>query len=234
MATFNGTSGDDVLIGTTGADTINGGMGTDTVNLTGSAAAEVADTNWNGSTITGLLNNALIDIENVHLDLGDGGPGGDWLRYNTSSAISVDLGAGTATGFASITNIENLIGGTGGDTLTGDAGANKINANNGDDTITGGAGNDNLIGGLGNDVFVYAAGAGADTVNDFDAWADGGQDLIDVTAFGITAGDFGTRVAIIDTGADTVVRIDNDVFITLKNVSGDGDNSISIADFILA
>jgi hypothetical protein len=31
----------------------------------------------------------------------------------------------------------------------------------------------------------------------------------------------------------TVVRIDNNVFITLKNVSGDGDNSMSVADFIL-
>jgi hypothetical protein len=29
------------------------------------------------------------------------------------------------------------------------------------------------------------------------------------------------------------MRIDDDVFVTLKNVSGDGDNSISIADFIL-
>jgi serralysin len=30
-----------------------------------------------------------------------------------------------------------------------------------------------------------------------------------------------------------VVRIDSDIFITLKNVSGDGDNVITIADFVL-
>jgi Ca2+-binding RTX toxin-like protein len=230
---LQGLAGNDTFhwSATDGRDTFNGGADTDTVNLTGAAVAEVADTNWNGSTITGLLNSALINIENVHLDMG---AGGDWLRYNTTFGVSVDLGAGTATGYASIANVENLIGGTGGDTLTGDAGANKINGNSGNDTITGGAASDNLIGGLGSDTFVYAAGAGADTINDFDAWADGGQDFIDVTAFGITAGDFGSRVAIIDVGAETVVRIDNDAFITLKNVTGDGDNSISIADFILA
>jgi Ca2+-binding RTX toxin-like protein len=166
------------------------------------------------------------------LDLGAGGSAGDWLRYNTTSGIPVDLGAGTATGYASIAGIENLIGGTGNDSLSGDAGLNKINGNNGDDVITGGGGNDNLIGGLGNDTFVYAAGAGNDTINDFDAWVVGGQDFIDVSAFGINAGNFAARVAIIDTGADTVVRIDNTYFITLKNVSGDGDNSISDADFI--
>jgi Ca2+-binding RTX toxin-like protein len=231
---LQGQNGADTFIWTAadGRDTFNGGADTDTVNLTGSAVADVADTNWNGSTITGLLNNALVDIETVNLDLGDGGAGGDWLRYNTSSGVSVDLGAGTATGFASITGVENLIGGTGADSLIGDGGVNKINGNNGDDIITGAGGNDNLTGGAGSDTFVYAAGCGNDTINDFDAWDVGGQDFLDVSAFGINAGNFAARVAIIDTGADTVIRIDNTYFITLKNVTGDGDNSISDTDFI--
>ena len=231
---LQGQNGDDTFhwISTDGRDTFNGGANTDTVNLTGSAVAEVADANWNGSAITGLLNNALIDIETINLDLGAGGAGGDWLRYNTALGISVDLSAGTATGFASVTEVENLIGGTGNDNLTGDGGVNKINGANGDDTITGGGGNDNLTGGAGSDTFVYAAGAGNDTINDFDAWDAGGQDFLDVSAFGVNAGNFAARVAIIDTGADTVVRIDDTYFITLKNVTGDGDNSISQADFI--
>jgi Ca2+-binding RTX toxin-like protein len=104
----------------------------------------------------------------------------------------------------------------------------------GDDHITGGAGADNLTGGLGQDVFVYTGALGNDTINDFDAWADGGQDLLDISGMGINAGNFGARVAIIDTGSDTVVRIDDTIFITLKNVTGDGDNSISSADFLLA
>jgi Ca2+-binding RTX toxin-like protein len=232
---LQGQAGDDSFIWTStdGRDTFNGGADSDTVSLTGSAAADVADANWNGTAITGLMNNALVDIEAVNLDLGAGGAGGDWLRYNTSVGVTVILELGTATGFASITGVENVIGGTGNDDIVGDAGANKINGNAGDDFISGGGGNDNLTGGLGQDVYIYQPGAGADTINDFDAWAVGGQDFLNIAGFGINAGNFAARVTIIDTGADTVVRIDSDVFITLKNVSGDGDNVITISDFIL-
>ena len=132
---LQGQNGNDTFIWTStdGRDTFNGGADTDTVNLTGSAVADVADTNWNGAAITGLMNNALIDVETVNLDLGAGGAGGDWLRYNTSSGVTVILELGTATGFASITGVENVIGGTGNDDIVGDAGVNKINGNSGDD-----------------------------------------------------------------------------------------------------
>jgi serralysin len=228
---LQGQNGADVLywISGDGRDTLNGGADSDSAYFTGSGVADVADANWNGSAITGLLDNALIDIEAIHLDLGGGG---DWLRYNTTAGVTVNLASGTGTGFASITGVENLIGGTGNDSLTGDGGSNKINGNNGNDVITGGGDADNLTGGVGNDTFVYAAGCGNDTINDFDAWAVGGQDFLDVSAFGINAGNFAARVAIIDTGAETVVRIDNTYFITLKNVTGDGDNVITDADFI--
>jgi Ca2+-binding RTX toxin-like protein len=228
---LQGQNGNDTFhwTSTDGRDTFNGGADADTVNFAGSAVADVADANWNGSVITGLLDNALVDMETINLDLGGGA---DWLRYNSTSGVTVNLAAGTGTGFASITGVENLIGGTGNDSLTGDAGANKINGNDGADVIIGGGDADNLTGGLGSDTFVYAAGCGNDTINDFDAWAVGGQDFIDVSAFGINAGNFSARVAIIDTGPETVVRIDNTYFITLKNVSGDGDNVITDADFI--
>ena len=63
--------------------------------------------------------------------------------------MSVDLGAvggPTATGFGAggITNIQNVVGGSAGDTLTGDAGANKFTGGGGNDTITGG-GNDTAV-----------------------------------------------------------------------------------------
>lgn len=102
----------------------------------------------------------------------------------------------------------------------------------GDDTFTGGAGADILTGGSGADTFVYAAGAGADTITDFDADATGGQDFIDLTAFGITGGDFGSRVTIADLGSDTLITIDGTVTITLSGVTGDGDNVITQSDFI--
>jgi serralysin len=233
---LDGGAGNDVFnwAMTDGRDTFRGGADTDTLNMTGSGVNDVARANWNGTVITGLLDNSITDIEAIHLDLAAGGSVGDWLQYNTSFGISVDLAAGTATGFASIASVENIIGGTGNDALTGDANSNKIQGGDGDDTIMGGGAGDNLSGGLGSDTFVYAAGAGNDTINDFDAWAVGGQDFLDVSAFGIDAGNFAARVAIIDTGADTVVRIDGTYFITLKNVSGDGDNLITSDDFLFA
>jgi serralysin len=125
-------------------------------------------------------------------------------------------------------------GATGGDdTYEGDATNETVDGLGGNDTLRGRGGGDTLTGGLGQDVFIYQAGAGADTINDFDAWAVDGQDFINVQTLGINAGNFASRVTIIDTGADTVVRIDSDIFITLKNVSGDGDNVITQSDFIL-
>ena len=69
--------------------------------------------------------------------------------------MTVDLTAGTASGFTAIASIENVVGGAGADTLTGNAANNVLN---------GGLGNDTLTGGDGNDTFNYALGHGADTV----------------------------------------------------------------------
>jgi hypothetical protein len=80
---------------------------------------------------------------------------------------------------------------------------------------------------------VYAGGAGTDTITDFDADATSGQDFIDLTAFGINAGDFGARVSITDLGADTRIIIDGSVTIFLTGVNGSGDNVITQTDFIL-
>ncbi|MEC8429097.1 MAG: calcium-binding protein, partial [Pseudomonadota bacterium] len=66
---------------------------------------------------------------------------------------------------AEIHNAENLIGGTGNDTLTG---------NNEDNLLEGGAGDDTLSGLEGDDTFRFADGWGQDTVSDSD-----GKDTLD-------------------------------------------------------
>ena len=82
-------------------------------------------------------------------------------------------------------------------------------AGGGADIVIGGAGNDTLTGGTGNERSSFAAGFGNDTITDFDAAPAGGQDHIDLSAFGITFADLtvtavagGTQVAF---GADTIV-----------------------------
>lgn len=54
--------------------------------------------------------------------------------------------------------------------------------------------------------------------------------MIDLTALGVTSGDFGARVTITDLGDDTLISIDGSITITLLGVNGDGAN----ADFLLA
>ena len=227
---LRGGAGNDTFVwgAVDGRDTFDGGDGVDTLNVSGSGSADVARASWNGTAITNLLDNSVTAVETINLDAGGGA---DWLQYSGSAAATVNLGAGTASGFASIANVENAIGGAGADSLTGSAAANKLNGGDGADLITGGGSSDNLTGGLGNDTFVYAPGAGSDTINDFDASAVDGQDFIDVSGFGINSLNFAARVGIMDMGAETVVRID-DVFITLKGVTGDGDNVITSADFL--
>lgn len=92
----------------------------------------------------------------------DGGAGSNTLDYtNYSTAVTVNLSNGTATGTTGVSAISNIIGGQGNDTLTGDANANNLN---------GGPGSDHLNGGGGADTFPRgtADGAGADTITEPD------------------------------------------------------------------
>ena len=145
-----------------GRDTFNGGADSDALNATGSAAENIVRATWNGSAITGLFDNALVSIEAINLDMAGGT---DWLIYNSSAGVTVNLGAGTATGFTSIASIENVIGGSGGDTLTGNAGNNRLDGFSGDDTLDGGLGADTLIGAAGADAFVFSTALGAGNVD---------------------------------------------------------------------
>jgi hypothetical protein len=88
-----------------------------------------------------------------------------------------------------------------------------------------------MNGGAGNDVFVFAPGFGNDRIINFDANPAGGQDLIDITAFGITAATFGDRVVIADVGADTLVTIDGTD--TIRFVGIGNANTITQTDFLL-
>jgi Ca2+-binding RTX toxin-like protein len=62
-------------------------------------------------------------------------------------------------------SVENLIGGSGNDTLTGDANANQIDGAAGNDTLNGGLGADTLIGGAGREFFVFNSRLGGDNID---------------------------------------------------------------------
>lgn len=188
---LNGGSGDDVLVGGRGNDLLNGGAGndlflytigdgadsvaggadTDTLDITGTVATETLRVGFNGTRITTFQGGSIdASVEQVKSDLL---AGTDTLAYTSTAAVSVNLSAGTASGFTSIVNIENVEGGSGGDTITGDdnanilsgnGGADILNGGGGADTLVGGTGNDTLNGGAGDDTFAYTIGDGVDTV----------------------------------------------------------------------
>ncbi|MDF1661729.1 MAG: calcium-binding protein [Planctomycetota bacterium] len=165
---LNGGDGDDALTGGPGADVLNGGAGNDTAGYAGSANSVAVNLNLataqSGGDAEGDL---LTSIENVFGSSGDdtitgnagdniirGGPGADTLNggtgtdtldYNGSGgAVTVNLVNNTASGGDaegdSISNFENVRGGSGNDNITGSSAiASIMEGGPGADTITGNA-----------------------------------------------------------------------------------------------
>ena len=155
---LHGNGAANVLMGDAGNDALDGGVGNDTIE-------------------GGIGADALL-----------GGAGLDWLSYSHSSGgVTVDLGAGSASGSDAqgdtFSGFENISGGDFADTLTGDANANRLDGGTGDDTLNGGDGNDIVEGGLGADTMT--GGAGIDTMSYANAKFYVSASLLSGTGFGI-------------------------------------------------
>ena len=140
-----------------------------------------------------------------------GGAGTDLLTYVAYiTPVTVDLSAGTGTGFIAASGFENVTGGGASDTLTGDAQPNVLIGGAGNDTLRGLGAADQLVGGTGGDSLeggpgidqvqgdanadtliwrhgdendTFEGGSGADTLE-----VHGSADAGDVFAVGIAAG----------------------------------------------
>ena len=125
-----GSDGNDLLQGNAAANVLNGGDGDDTLI----------------ATLGG--NDTLI-----------GGRGYDAADYHDfSSNLNVDLNTGiaqTGSQVDTLENIENILGGSGGDLIVGDSFSNAIQSLSGNDTLIGGKGADTLDGGNGIDTVDY-------------------------------------------------------------------------------
>jgi Ca2+-binding RTX toxin-like protein len=176
--TLDGRGGNDLLVGTSGNDTLIGGADSDTVNGGAGNDRIIGTLDGVADTYNGDANDAVNAVA---------GTGGDTIDYAaTTNGISVTLSGGAATviddeaGTDTLSGIENVTGGSGGDIITGDNNANiliggggvdSLTGSNGADRLVGGAGADNLSGGIGADIFVYEQRAdGGNAVS--------GQDLI--------------------------------------------------------
>ncbi|HTE35470.1 MAG TPA: calcium-binding protein, partial [Reyranella sp.] len=142
-----GSLGNDTIVGSSAANRLTGDAGNDT--LDGANGNDIVEGGGGADTMIG-------------------GLATDTLSYAHSMAgVTVDLGAGTASGGDAtgdtFSGFEGLEGSAFADTLTGDDNANRLSGGSGDDTLSGGAGNDTIVGGLGADMMF--GGAGVDTLS---------------------------------------------------------------------
>ncbi|ESQ91527.1 hypothetical protein ABAC460_05960 [Asticcacaulis sp. AC460] len=155
--TFYGMGGNDFLSGGSGTNYMDGGDGNDVIyntsfqdeTLVGGAGD---DTFFWGST-------APVDVIGDGNDTIQGGDGIDTMDFTKLvNGVNIILNQPwdiIGSGIVTYSGIENLIGGTGNDTLHGNYEANRIQGGAGDDNLSGfgGSGVDTLIGGIGNDTF---------------------------------------------------------------------------------
>jgi Ca2+-binding RTX toxin-like protein len=189
---LEGGAGTDFLYGGGGADTLIGGAGTDylygqTGNnffIGGAAGSAGANQLW-------------------------GGTGSDTASYaGTTGAVYADLGAlaGYVDGVLvdQMSDIENLIGGSGSNTLVGNYRVNRLEGGAGTDFLYGGDGGDTLIGGAGTD-YLYGeagndgfAGGAAGSAGANQLWGGTGNDTAYYGGAGAVHADLGTQTGYVD------------------------------------
>jgi len=173
-----GEAGDDVLNGQVGEDFLFGGLGND--ELFGEAGKDVLfgeagnDQLFGGDDLDELDGGAGDDraFGEAGNDKLFGKEGDDQLFGGTDND-TIDGGSGVDILWGDGGN-DILLGKAGNDALDGGDGNDELYGDEGDDILEGGIGQDQLYGGTGKDLFVFAAGAGTDTIFDFQA----DQDLL--------------------------------------------------------
>jgi Putative metal-binding motif/RTX calcium-binding nonapeptide repeat (4 copies) len=156
---LRGGCADDALDGGDGRDTLDGGGGADA--LDGGPEADVIDGGPGSDALSGGDGRDLL-LPGTGADVVSGGPGVDRVSYETGDPtrdrpVNVTIGGtgddGDAEGRDTVAgDVEDVIGGTGGDTIVGSAAANDIDGGPGADTIVPGGGADDVEGGAGDDV----------------------------------------------------------------------------------
>ncbi len=184
---LDGGAGNDWIVGSAGSDTLIGGDGVDWLSYANAAAGVSLSLGTGAGTGGDAAGDFLSGFEHIWgsayddtltgddgdnwfvggagADHFDGGVGiGDAVSYsNNAVGITVDLGAGTASGGDAqgdtFANIEHIRATEYDDVLTGSSGKNWLYGAGGNDTLKGGDGGDSLDGGVGTDTVTYAGAA---------------------------------------------------------------------------
>ncbi|MBE0496622.1 MAG: hypothetical protein IBX45_09450, partial [Campylobacterales bacterium] len=188
-----GGGGNDTLIGSATSNILEGGLGNDTLRgnggdntLDGGGGSDTVDYSWT--------------TDGVHVTLGNAPALGTGVRVGgTDTLISIEnIIGGTGDDTLVGNNSNNIIWGTEGtNTLQGNGGTNTLFGGTGDDTFIGGGGRDDMRGGAGNNTVTYAAIATSVVVNLGEGKASGSE--IDLDALS------GINTVIGGGGADTLI-----------------------------
>jgi Ca2+-binding RTX toxin-like protein len=190
-------SGNDTLVGNDGRNVLDGGAGADSLSglggddvLMDSGGDKAADRMDGGAGDDTMAAGAGPDVYTG----GDGEDAvTDYAGRHVPVTVSLDGNAddgAAGEGDNVAADVEDVTGGSAGDTLAGNSADNELVGGAGDDTISGGDGNDGLDGGAGRDTLDGGAGrddlrggAGADTLKTRDGLTDradcgGGTDAV--------------------------------------------------------
>ncbi len=157
IRTLKAGAGNDVIIGNDLANTLYGNDGNDTIY------GGIGNDILYGGNGDDILSGGFGYANQLW-----GGDGNDTASYaERTGVVYADLTAGYSKvdyiSADSLDSIENLVGGSGPNTLIGNAGANHLTGGDGNDQLYGLDGADHLIGGAGNDML--SGGLGADTLS---------------------------------------------------------------------
>jgi Ca2+-binding RTX toxin-like protein len=169
---LNGSAGNDVFVvvatnDVANGEVFNGGSDIDTVRIDGTGTynfnnatfsnTEILDFNRSSGIATVQISGSRI----ATFTTVDGSAGTDILTVTdpTSTSTSADLSGITFTNWIDGTDLINIVGTIGNDTLIGSSRNDSITGNTGFNTFRGGLGADTLAGSSGDDTFEYLAGS---------------------------------------------------------------------------
>ena len=167
MTVYNGGAGNDILSGGSENDSLNGLDGNDT--LSGGVGDDIIDGGAGNDSLSGGAGNdtVIYDAEDTASNV-KGGAGQDILN---ASLATDNLNIKLASQYK---DFENIIGGTGNDSLTGSSLSNVLVGGMGNDVLNGGGGDDTIDGGLGDDTVIY-------DVKDITVLGGGGSDMLNAS-----------------------------------------------------
>jgi Ca2+-binding RTX toxin-like protein len=151
--TVHGDRGSDPMLdGGGGSDKVIGGSGNDDV-YGGPGDQDFVNEGFGDGRADGGSGDRDVVLGDIGIDRMDGGPGqSDIASFKSiSQPLYIDLGAGRVSGAESerLRGFEDVIGGSGNDTIQGSGDVNRLDGNSGDDRLIAAGGGDRAYGGAG-------------------------------------------------------------------------------------